>query len=50
MDRARDRAVDLSKSTDEAGLEHPYRAIGVAFGVGAFLGYLISCRDSRNGD
>ena len=49
-DCARDKAVKGAKATDAAVREHPYQAIGIAFGVGALLGYLISRRRSRNGD
>ena len=48
--RVRDQAVDYAKATDEAVHEHPYQAIGIALGVGALLGYLVSRRGSRNGD
>jgi ElaB/YqjD/DUF883 family membrane-anchored ribosome-binding protein len=47
--RVREKAVDGAKATDEALHEHPYQAIGIAFGVGAFVGYLVACRCSRNG-
>ena len=46
----RDRAADYAKAADKAVHEHPYKAIGIALGVGAFLGYLVSRRGSRNGD
>jgi ElaB/YqjD/DUF883 family membrane-anchored ribosome-binding protein len=42
--RVRDKAVEGAKATDEAIREHPYQAIGIAFGVGAILGYLLSRR------
>ena len=48
--RVRDQAVDYAKATDEAVRQHIYQALGVAFGVGAILGYLVSRRGSRNGD
>ena len=48
--RVRDQAVDYAKAADEAVHEHPYKAIGIALGVGALLGYLVSRRGSRNGD
>jgi ElaB/YqjD/DUF883 family membrane-anchored ribosome-binding protein len=48
--RVRDRAVDYAKASDEAVHEHPYLAIGIAFGVGALLGYLVVRRCSRSGD
>jgi ElaB/YqjD/DUF883 family membrane-anchored ribosome-binding protein len=44
--RVRDQAVDYAKATDEAVRQYPYQALGIAFGVGAILGYLVS----RNGD
>ena len=48
--RVRDQAVEYAKAADKAVHEHPYRALGIALGVGAFLGYLVSRRGSRNGD
>ena len=42
--RAREKAVDCARVTDEAVHEHPYQAIGIAFGVGAIIGYLVSRR------
>jgi ElaB/YqjD/DUF883 family membrane-anchored ribosome-binding protein len=48
--RVRNQAVDYAKAADEAVHEHPYTALGIAVGVGALLGYLVSRRGSRNGD
>jgi ElaB/YqjD/DUF883 family membrane-anchored ribosome-binding protein len=48
--RAKEKAVEGAKATDEALREHPYQAIGIAFGVGAIVGYLVARRDSRNRD
>src|ERR1019366_2005 len=48
--RVRDQAVDYAKTADKAVREHPYKAVGIALGVGAILGYLMSRRGSRNGD
>jgi ElaB/YqjD/DUF883 family membrane-anchored ribosome-binding protein len=48
--RARDKAVEGAKAADEVVHEHPYQAIGIAFGVGALIGYLVVRRCSRNGD
>jgi ElaB/YqjD/DUF883 family membrane-anchored ribosome-binding protein len=48
--RVREKAVEGAKVADEAVHEHPYQAIGVAFGAGALIGYLISRRCCRNGD
>jgi len=48
--RVREKAVEGVKATDEVVHEHPYQAIGIAFGVGAVIGYLVSRRCSRNGE
>src|SRR5512140_2244308 len=48
--RVRDQAVDYAKATDEAVRQHPYQAMGIAFGVGAILGYLVSRRGSSSTD
>ena len=48
--RVRDKAVEGAKATDQAVHEHPYQAIGIAFGVGALLGYFVTRRGCRNGD
>jgi ElaB/YqjD/DUF883 family membrane-anchored ribosome-binding protein len=37
-------AVARAKATDQVIRTHPYQSIGVAFGVGALIGYLISRR------
>jgi ElaB/YqjD/DUF883 family membrane-anchored ribosome-binding protein len=50
LGRVKERAVEGAKATDQALHEHPYQAIGIAFGVGAFIGYLITRRCSGNGD
>ena len=48
--RACEKADEGVKATDELVHEHPYQAIGIAFGVGALIGYLVSRRGSGNGD
>ena len=48
--RVRDEAVAEAKATDRALHEHPYQAIGLAFGAGVVLGCLASRRCTRNGD
>ena len=48
--QARDKAVESVKAADQAVRENPYQAIGIAFGAGALLGYLLSRRCGRNGD
>ena len=42
--RARDRAAEGLRAADEAVHEHPYQAIGIAFGLGALIGYLAARR------
>jgi ElaB/YqjD/DUF883 family membrane-anchored ribosome-binding protein len=37
-------AVERAKATDECIREHPYQTIGIAFGLGAFVGFLLSRR------
>ena len=46
--RVRDKAVEGVKATDQAVRENPYQAIGIAFGVGALIGFLVARRYSRN--
>ena len=48
--RVRDKAVEGAKVADEAVREHPYQAIGIAVGIGALIGFLVTRRCSRNGD
>src|SRR5438874_1155989 len=48
--RARDKAIQGARAADDAVHEHPYRAIGIALGVGALVGYLVGCRGSRDRD
>ena len=46
----REKAVEGAKAADEAVREHPYQAIGIAFGVGALIGILAARHCSRSGD
>jgi ElaB/YqjD/DUF883 family membrane-anchored ribosome-binding protein len=40
-----EQTVAAAKATDEAVREHPYQAIGIAFGVGLLIGVLATrCR------
>ena len=48
--RVKEKTVEGAKLADEAVHEHPYQAIGIAFGVGALIGFLAARRCSRNGD
>jgi len=42
--RIEERAVQTAKATDEFIRENPYQAIGIAFGVGALFGILLTRR------
>jgi len=46
--QVREQAVEGAKAADEAVRAHPYQAIGIALGVGAILGYLVSRPCSRS--
>jgi ElaB/YqjD/DUF883 family membrane-anchored ribosome-binding protein len=37
-----EKAVDGAKATDQAIRENPYQSLGVAFGIGALMGFLLS--------
>lgn len=45
--RVRDKTVEKARAVDETVHEHPYQAIGIAFGVGVLLGVLVGRRHSR---
>ena len=48
-ERLEEKTVAAAKATDKAVREHPYQAIGIAFGVGVLIGVLASrCRRSRD--
>jgi len=40
----REKAVEEAKAANAAVHHRPYEAIGIAFGVGALIGYLVSQR------
>ena len=43
--RLQDQTVAAAKATDKAVHEHPYQAIGIAFGVGLLIGVVATrCR------
>ena len=48
--RVRDKAVEGVQAADKTVRECPYQAIGIAFGVGALIGYLASRRCCCNRD
>jgi ElaB/YqjD/DUF883 family membrane-anchored ribosome-binding protein len=43
----RDQAVAGVKTADKAIRKHPYKAMGIAVGVGAVIGFLLSRRSSE---
>lgn len=40
-----EKAIAGAKATDQVIRDHPYQAIGVALGVGALIGFLLSRRN-----
>lgn len=41
----KEKACEGAKATDQAIRKHPYEAMGVAFGVGALIGFLLTRRN-----
>ena len=39
-----DKTVETAKAADQTIREHPYESIGVAFGVGLLIGFLVARR------
>jgi ElaB/YqjD/DUF883 family membrane-anchored ribosome-binding protein len=48
--RVREKAADYAKATHQAVQERPYHGIGIAFAIGALLGYLITSSRSSGAD
>ena len=48
--RVRDKAVERAQAADKTVRDNPYQAIGIVFGVGALIGYLVARRCSGGGD
>jgi ElaB/YqjD/DUF883 family membrane-anchored ribosome-binding protein len=46
--RVRDKTVEKARVVDEQVHEHPYQAMGIAFGVGVLIGVLATRRYSRS--
>jgi ElaB/YqjD/DUF883 family membrane-anchored ribosome-binding protein len=46
-DRVREKSIEGARAADESIREHPYTALGMAFGVGALVGCLLA---RRNGE
>ena len=44
-DHLEDEVVDGAKTADKVVRSYPYHAIGIAFCIGALLGFLVSNRD-----
>ena len=45
LDRFREKAAEGAKAADQIVSEHPYETIGIAFGLGALLGFLLTRRN-----
>jgi len=45
--QVRDKAVASVKATHKAVQTHPYKAIGIAFGLGAIAGFLMARRPAK---
>jgi ElaB/YqjD/DUF883 family membrane-anchored ribosome-binding protein len=43
-DQVRDKAFDSVRVTDRAVRDHPYQVLGIAFGVGALIGFFAAHR------
>lgn len=48
--RVRDKALDGARVTDQAVRDHPYQVLGIAFGVGALVGFLAARRQGNDPD
>ena len=44
--RLQEQTVAAAKTTDKSIREHPYQAIGIAFGIGMLIGVLVMRRRS----
>jgi ElaB/YqjD/DUF883 family membrane-anchored ribosome-binding protein len=44
-EQVQQKAVEGAKMTDKIIRDHPYQAIGISFGVGALIGFLLSRRN-----
>jgi ElaB/YqjD/DUF883 family membrane-anchored ribosome-binding protein len=44
-DDIRARVVESARAADRALHEHPYPTMGIIFGIGALVGFLLSRRD-----
>jgi ElaB/YqjD/DUF883 family membrane-anchored ribosome-binding protein len=46
--RVRDKTVEKARAVDETVREHPYQAMGIAFGIGVLIGVFVTRRCARN--
>jgi ElaB/YqjD/DUF883 family membrane-anchored ribosome-binding protein len=46
----RNKAIAGAKATHKAVHENPYKAIGIALGIGAVVGYLLANRGARKSE
>jgi ElaB/YqjD/DUF883 family membrane-anchored ribosome-binding protein len=47
LGRVRDQAIEGARAADKTVHEHPYETIGIAFGVGALIGFLVAHRNGN---
>jgi ElaB/YqjD/DUF883 family membrane-anchored ribosome-binding protein len=45
LDSVQEKAIAGAKATDQLIRDNPYKALGIALGVGAIIGYLLHRRD-----
>jgi ElaB/YqjD/DUF883 family membrane-anchored ribosome-binding protein len=45
LNNVQEKAIAGAKATDQVIRDHPYQSIGVALGVGALVGFLLSRRN-----
>ena len=45
--RVRARAVESARAADQTVHDHPYQTIGIAFSVGALIGFLMTRRNGN---
>jgi ElaB/YqjD/DUF883 family membrane-anchored ribosome-binding protein len=43
-ERLQDKTVECAKATDQTVRDHPYHAMGMAFGLGILIGVLVGRR------
>lgn len=43
--RLQEKTVEGAKMADKAVRNHPYHSIGIALGIGALIGLLLTCRN-----